>query len=77
MADTTKGFDAFQAALNASPETLALIALAESDGMQHIADRDPHTISLPQLVTEHDALEARVARIEKHLMGLNHDRRMV
>lgn len=65
MADTTKGFDPFQAALNASPETVALIEAAERDGMQLIADRDPHTVSLPQLVTEHDALEARVSRLEQ------------
>lgn len=77
MAVTTRVFDPFQAALNASPETVALIEAAERDGMQLIADRDPHTVALPQLVTEHDALEARVSRIEKHLSGLNHDRRMV
>jgi hypothetical protein len=41
-----------------------LLSQAEID-LAYLAMRDPYTVSLPQLVTEHDTLEARVTILER------------
>jgi len=66
--------------LNALPydaETQALLERAATEGMQVLQARDPYSVQLPQLVIDHDALEARVKRLEAHLSSINHDRRLV
>lgn len=49
----------------ADAATQELLERAEQEGMQVLDVRDPYSVQLPQLVIDHDALEARVKRLER------------